>query len=86
MHHTDMPKTKVPVEAALVDRLDYAARTRLARECAKLNPRDEKRLSEEGLAGGGSGSASYPLVFKPSDGTTSQTPNRHPPPDGRLGP
>ena len=38
------------VEAALADKLHRLARTRLARESAKLNPRDEKRLADEGLA------------------------------------
>ena len=38
------------VEAALADKLQRLARTRLARESAKLNPRDEKRLADEGLA------------------------------------
>jgi metal-responsive CopG/Arc/MetJ family transcriptional regulator len=38
------------VEAALADKLHRLARTRLAREAAKLNPREEKRLAEEGLA------------------------------------
>ncbi len=37
------------VEAALADKLHRLARTRLAREAAKLNPRDEKRLADEGL-------------------------------------
>jgi hypothetical protein len=37
------------VEAALADNLRRLARTRLARESAKLNPREEKRLAEEGL-------------------------------------
>ena len=37
------------VETALADKLHRLARTRLAREAAKLNPRDEKRLAEEGL-------------------------------------
>jgi Arc/MetJ-type ribon-helix-helix transcriptional regulator len=37
-------------EAALADKLQRLARTRLARESAKLNPRDEKRLADEGLA------------------------------------
>lgn len=39
------------IEAALADKLRRLARTRLATESAKLSPRDEKRLSEEGLAG-----------------------------------
>ena len=38
------------VEAALADKLQRLARTRLARESAKLNARDEKRLADEGLA------------------------------------
>lgn len=38
------------VEAALADKLQRLARTRLARESAKLNPDQEKRLAEEGLA------------------------------------
>lgn len=36
------------VEAALAEKLDRLARTRLARESAKLNPREEKQLAEEG--------------------------------------
>ncbi len=36
------------VEAALAEKLQRLARTRLARESAKLNPREEKRLAEEG--------------------------------------
>ena len=38
------------VEAALADKVQRLARTRLARESAKLNPKDEKRLADEGLA------------------------------------
>jgi metal-responsive CopG/Arc/MetJ family transcriptional regulator len=37
------------VEAALADKLQRMARTRLAREAAKLNPAEEKRLADEGL-------------------------------------
>lgn len=37
------------IEAALSDKLQRLARTRLARESAKLNPREEKRLAEDGL-------------------------------------
>ncbi|MBI4247651.1 MAG: ribbon-helix-helix protein, CopG family [Candidatus Rokubacteria bacterium] len=39
------------IEKALADKLERLARTRLARECAKLNPREEQALAEEGLAG-----------------------------------
>ncbi len=38
------------VEAALADKLRRLARTRLATESARLNPREEKRLADEGLA------------------------------------
>lgn len=37
------------IEAALADKLHRLARTRLARESAKLNPREEKRLADEGF-------------------------------------
>lgn len=39
------------VETALAEKLARTRRTRLARECAKLDPEDEKALAEEGLAG-----------------------------------
>src|SRR5207247_5675944 len=39
------------VEAALKDNLRRLARTRLARECANLDPKQETALAEEGLAG-----------------------------------
>jgi len=38
------------VESAVADKLRRLTRTRLARESAKLNSRDEKRLADEGLA------------------------------------
>ena len=38
------------IETALADKLHRLARTRLAREAAKLNPREEQRLADEGLA------------------------------------
>jgi metal-responsive CopG/Arc/MetJ family transcriptional regulator len=40
------------IESAVAEKLGRLARTRLARECAKLNPQEEKALAEEGLAGG----------------------------------
>ena len=43
------------VEAALADKIPRLARTRLARESAKLNPREEKRLAEGHVLGGGRG-------------------------------
>jgi Arc/MetJ-type ribon-helix-helix transcriptional regulator len=39
------------VEAALADAVARVARTRLARECAKVDPREERAMAEEGLAG-----------------------------------
>jgi len=38
------------VESALSDKLQRMARTRLALECAKLDPKEEKALAEQGLA------------------------------------
>jgi Arc/MetJ-type ribon-helix-helix transcriptional regulator len=40
------------IENAVAEKLARLARTRLARECAKLDPKEEKALAEEGLAGG----------------------------------
>ncbi len=39
------------VEAALADAVNRLARTRLARECARADPREEQGLAEEGLFG-----------------------------------
>jgi Arc/MetJ-type ribon-helix-helix transcriptional regulator len=41
------------VEAALAETLARLARTRLARECAKLDRAEEQGLAEEGLAATG---------------------------------
>ena len=41
------------VESALIDNLRRLDRTRLARECGKLNPTEEQRLADEGLAATG---------------------------------
>ena len=38
------------VEAALAEKLARLARTRLAEESAKLDPAEEQRLADEGLA------------------------------------
>lgn len=37
------------IESALADQLKRLARTRLATESAKLNPREEGRMADEGL-------------------------------------
>jgi metal-responsive CopG/Arc/MetJ family transcriptional regulator len=39
------------VEAALAEKLARLARTRLAEECSKLDPAEERRLADEALAG-----------------------------------
>jgi metal-responsive CopG/Arc/MetJ family transcriptional regulator len=39
------------IETALAEKLARARRSRLARECAKLDREDEKALAEGGLAG-----------------------------------
>ena len=41
------------VEAALAETLRQLDRTRLARECAKLDPTEEQQLAEEGIAATG---------------------------------
>jgi Arc/MetJ-type ribon-helix-helix transcriptional regulator len=38
------------IETALAEKLIRLDRVRLARECAKLDPRQERALAEEGLA------------------------------------
>jgi metal-responsive CopG/Arc/MetJ family transcriptional regulator len=38
------------IQEALSDKLDRVERSRLARECAKLDPAFEKQLAEEGMA------------------------------------
>ena len=43
------PNRSVAVEAALRDKLERLDRTRLARECARLDPELERGLAEEGL-------------------------------------
>lgn len=47
------------IESALADTLQRLARTRLARESARLNPRDEQRLADEGLADDAAGWPEY---------------------------
>jgi metal-responsive CopG/Arc/MetJ family transcriptional regulator len=44
------PNRSKAIEAALQEKLARLDRSRLARECAKLNPRAEKLLAEEGMA------------------------------------
>lgn len=44
------PNRSRAIEAALAGALSRQARTRLAQECARLDPQEEKALAEEGLA------------------------------------
>lgn len=44
------PNRSRAVQEALQDKLERLERSRLARECAKLDPRFEQRLADEGLA------------------------------------
>jgi len=39
------------IEAAVAEKLQRLSRVRLAQECAKLNPDEERAHAEEGLAG-----------------------------------
>jgi len=43
------PNRSRAIQAALEEKLERLERSRLARECAKLDPRFEKALAEEGL-------------------------------------
>jgi len=44
------PSRSQAIETALAEKLERLAHSRLARECAKLDPVREKQLAEEGFA------------------------------------
>jgi Arc/MetJ-type ribon-helix-helix transcriptional regulator len=44
------PNRSQAIESALAEKLDRFDRTRLARECSKLSPAQEKELAEEGFS------------------------------------
>ena len=44
------PNRSQAIETALAEKLARLSRARLARECAKLDPGEEKQLAEEGLS------------------------------------
>lgn len=46
-HH--FPSRSQAIETALAEKLVRLSRARLARECAKLDPAEERRFAEEGL-------------------------------------
>ncbi|NMA29236.1 MAG: ribbon-helix-helix protein, CopG family [Burkholderiales bacterium] len=45
------PSRSKAIEEALTDKLERLERRRLARECALLDPQEERALAEEGLSG-----------------------------------
>ncbi len=45
----EFPNRSQAIEAALAEVLCRRARTRLARECARLDPTEERALAEEGF-------------------------------------
>lgn len=44
------PNRSRAVEAALAEKIERLRRTRLARECARLDPEEERAWAEEGLS------------------------------------
>ena len=44
------PNRSQAIEAVLTEKLDRLDRTRLTRECGKLDPVEEKELAEEGFS------------------------------------
>ena len=45
-----LPNRSQAIEAALEEKLERLSRARLARECARLDRREERALAEEGLS------------------------------------
>jgi Arc/MetJ-type ribon-helix-helix transcriptional regulator len=43
------PNRSQAIEIALAEKLERLSRVRLARECAKLDPAEERRFADEGL-------------------------------------
>jgi len=50
VEESEFPSRSQAVQAAIEEKLARLERTRLARECAKLDPVLEKSLAEEGLS------------------------------------
>jgi metal-responsive CopG/Arc/MetJ family transcriptional regulator len=46
------PNRSQAIEIAVAEKIRRLSKTRLARECAKLDETEERALAEEGLAGG----------------------------------
>jgi Arc/MetJ-type ribon-helix-helix transcriptional regulator len=47
----EYPSRSKAIQAAVAEKLARMERSRLAVECAKLNPREEQALAEEGMSG-----------------------------------
>jgi metal-responsive CopG/Arc/MetJ family transcriptional regulator len=45
------PNRSKAIQSALIDKLSLLRQTRLASECAKLDPQVEQQLAEEGIEG-----------------------------------
>ena len=45
------PNRSQAIQSAVRDRIDRIRRTRLAEEAAKLDPKEERAIADEGLAG-----------------------------------
>lgn len=43
------PSRSQAIESALAEKLERLSRARLAKECAKLDPIEERKMAEEGL-------------------------------------
>jgi metal-responsive CopG/Arc/MetJ family transcriptional regulator len=48
LHHV-FPSRSRAIQDAVREKIERLQHTRLAQECAKLNPKDEKKMAEEGL-------------------------------------
>jgi metal-responsive CopG/Arc/MetJ family transcriptional regulator len=51
VRHQTFPNRSKAIEQAVKEKLERLDRSRLARECAKLDPAFEKALADEGLSG-----------------------------------
>ncbi|HUO84975.1 MAG TPA: ribbon-helix-helix domain-containing protein [Thermoanaerobaculia bacterium] len=51
VHQGVFPNRSKAIESAITDRLEREHRSRLARECAKLDPAEERALAEEMMTG-----------------------------------
>jgi hypothetical protein len=50
-HFTNHGKMMPAISEALREKISHLGRGRLAKECAKLNPKAEQALADEGLSG-----------------------------------